>query len=181
MYRANSEADVIPAATDLASDMFIGFSTWKWSDIHKKTGSKPVFRYLYCHPRPDMVASMGNKVAGLAGGVQDANDKNAFKMPKATGAVHSADIEYAMGNLSTNRVYDWQPDDYLVSDIFQSYYLNFVKTGNPNGLGLPEWSAINNQVIPPVLQINVNTQQKADDLLEKRYEFLNEFYFPLKK
>jgi para-nitrobenzyl esterase len=181
LYKVTEDASVTAAATALASDMFIGFSTWKWSDLQKKTGGKPVYRYLYCHPRPDMVPALGSKVPGLAGGVQDANDKNAFKMPKATGAVHSADIEYAMGTLSTNRVYDWQPEDYIVSEIFQTYYLNFVKTGNPNSLGVPEWPTINTQSIPFVLQLDVNTHIKTDAALEKRYEFLNEFYFPVKK
>lgn len=181
LYHVTDDASVIPAATALSSDMFIGFSTWKWTDLQKKTGTKPVFRYLYCHPRPDMVPKLENKVPGLAGGVQDAKSDNAFKMPKATGAVHSADIEYAMGTLSTNRVYDWQPNDYLVSDIFQLYYLNFVKTGNPNSLGVPEWPAINNQPIPQVLQLDVHTRVKADSDLEKRYELLNDFYFPSKK
>jgi len=180
LYIVTDDASVVKAATDLASDMFIGFSTWKWSNIHQKTGGKNVFRYMYCHPRPDMVAAMGNKVAGLAGGVQDATDKNAVKEPKTNGAVHSADIEYAMGNLPTNRVYDWQPEDYSLSEIFQTYYLNFVKTGNPNGLGVTEWPATNNQFIPPVLLLDVNTHLKKDAELEKRYEFLNGFYFPAK-
>jgi len=128
-----------------------------------------------------MVATMGNKIPGLAGGVQDAPAKNISKTPKATGAVHSADIEYAMGNLYTNRVYDWQQDDFVVSEIFQSYYLNFVKTGNPNGLGVTEWPAINNKVVPGVLQIDVDTHITTNSDLEKRYDFLNSFYFPTKK
>lgn len=178
LYKVTDEASVIPGATDYLSDTFIGFSTWKWSDIQKKTGAQPVFRYNYCHPRPDMVAAMGKKVPGLAGGVQDAPDENVPVMPKATGAVHSADIEYAMGNLSTNRIFDWQADDYVVSHIFQTYYLNFVKTGNPNGLGVPEWPSLNKQGVPTVLQIDFDTRINVDSDLEKRYEFLNSFYFP---
>ena len=181
LYQVTDDASVIPAATALASDLFIGFSTWKWSDIQKKTGGNPVYRYLYCHPRPDMVPALTNKVPGLAGGVQDAKNSDMPKMPKATGAVHSADIEYAMGNLPTNRVYDWQPEDYVVSEIFQTYYLNFVKTGDPNGIGVPQWPAVNKQSVPPVMQIDVNTHLKTDAALEKRYEFLNDFYFPVKK
>jgi para-nitrobenzyl esterase len=181
LYHVTDEASVISAATDYASDTFIGFSTWKWSDIQKKTGGKPVFRYSYCHPRPDKIAILGNKVPNQSGGVQDPTNANVPKVPKATGAAHSVDIEYAMGNLSTTRIYDWQPDDYVVSEIFQSYYLNFVKTGNPNGLGVPEWPSTNNQPVPVVLQIDVDTYSKANIDLEKRYEFLNSFYFPVTK
>ena len=44
-------------------------------------------------------------------------DANAVKIAPATGAVHSAEIEYAMGNLATNKVYAWTPDDYKVSEV----------------------------------------------------------------
>jgi para-nitrobenzyl esterase len=37
-YNPSSDADVEQTATVLASDMFIGFSTWRWSDIQSKTG-----------------------------------------------------------------------------------------------------------------------------------------------
>lgn len=177
MYHITDDASVATGGTDMASDMFIGFSTWKWSDIHLKTSGKKVFRYKYCHPRPDMVPAMGDKVAGLAGGVQEKDDKSTSEIPKAAGAVHSADIEYAMGNLPTNRVYDWQPEDYVVSDIFQIYYADFVKTGNPNGVGVPKWDALDLQE-KPVLKIDVDTDQKTDEYLEARYKFLDGFFFP---
>jgi para-nitrobenzyl esterase len=162
LYHATDDASASIAATDLASDMFIGFSTWKWTDMQKKTGGKSVYRYRFCHPRPLMIPTLN-------------------KAPRAAGAVHSTDIEYAMGNLYTNRVYDWQADDFEVSEIFQSYYLNFVKTGNPNGLGVPEWPSINNQPVPQVMQIDVDTHVTSNSDLEKRYAFLNSFYFPAKK
>ena len=150
----------------LGSDMFVAFGTWKWADMHARTGQQPVYRYLYYHPRPAMRVS--GKVAGLAGGVIDAEEGEA-QQPAATGAVHSADIEYAMGTLPTNRVYDWQAADFTVSTIFQNYYLNFIKTGNPNGLGQPEWQPVNGHDVPPVLQIGTDTYLKADAQLENAY------------
>lgn len=166
---ANGEPGV-----ELASDMFISFTTWKWGDMHKLTSGQPVYKYMYYHPRPNML--LKDKVGGLAGGVQEKkNGENTA--PKATGAVHSADIEYAMGNLPTNRIYDWQPEDYIVSDIFMNYYANFVKTGNPNGLGLPEWKPTNNQSVAPILQIGVNTYQKDNSQMEKRYDFIDKYFY----
>ena len=43
-----------------------------------------------------------------------------------------------MGNLATNKVYAWTPDDYKVSETMQEYFANFVKTGDPNGTGPAE-------------------------------------------
>jgi para-nitrobenzyl esterase len=160
-------------ATDLASDRFIGFSTWKWSDLQSKTGGKPVYRYLYARPRPQMKEEMGNATAGLAGGViKDSSSNKAPKMPPARGAVHSAEIEYALGNLSTNRVYDWQPEDYKVSEIMQAFFANFIKTGNPNGLGVPEWPAVDNNKSVQVMHINVETKA-IEDKNSKRYLFMD--------
>lgn len=118
-------------------------------------------------------------MAGLAGGIQDAKSQDIIAS-KTGGAVHSADIESAMGNLPTNRVYNWQPEDYEVSTIFQSYYVNFIKTGNPNGLGLPQWTDANHADVAPVLQIDVNTCVKEDRQIEKRYQFLNDVLIKIK-
>ena len=157
VYAVASDDDVDEVATDLASDLFIGFSTWKWSDIQSQTGGKPVYRYLYARPRPAMRAEMGNAVAGLAGGVIKNNDSSVKKAPPARGAVHSAEIEYAMGNLPSNRVYDWQPEDYKVSAIMQNFFVNFIKNGNPNGYGVPYWPAVKSGASAEVMHIDVQT------------------------
>lgn len=151
-------------ATALASDRFIAFSTWKWADAHSQTSSKPVYRYFYARPRPQMRAEMGNAVAGLAGGVikQEEKDTEVKKEPEVVGASHSAEIEYAMGNLPTNRVYDWQPEDYKVSEIIQAYFLNFIKTGNPNGLGLPDWPEVESNTEAIFLKIDVDTHAEKE-------------------
>ncbi|WP_423146397.1 carboxylesterase/lipase family protein [Rubrolithibacter danxiaensis] len=169
LYPGNTKEEIIQSATDLASDRFIAYSTWKWFDEHVKTG-QPVYRYFYSKPRPAMVASMGNAQAGLAGGVIKGDSKTP-PAPPATGAVHSAEIEYAMGNLSTNKVYDWTKEDYNVSKIMQQYFANFIKTGNPNGNGLPKWTAANGEK-PMVMHIDVNTRQEPDGHRE-RYMLLD--------
>lgn len=74
--------------------------------------------------------------------------------PQLKGAVHSSEIEYAMGNLSTNKVYNWQPEDYELSNRFLHYYSNFCKTGNPNGENLPLWLPLST-TDNPVLQLDI--------------------------
>ncbi|MEJ7768132.1 MAG: carboxylesterase family protein, partial [Chitinophagaceae bacterium] len=170
-YPVSADEEVMQVATDLAADRFIGFSTWKWSDVQSKTGGKPVYRYLYSKPRPPMRAEMGNVTAGLAGGIIKGTDPAASKQPPQRGAVHSAEIEYALGNLPTNRTYDWQPEDYKVSEIMQAYFANFIKTGNPNGLGLPDWPAVHLNGVVQVMHLDVKTRVEPEKHRE-RYLFL---------
>ena len=185
-YGITSDADVMSQkGLDLASDLFTGFPTWKVCDYQVKTTDQPVYRYHYMHPRPQVSAKMGDKVAALAGGVREktaaekAAEKKAAAQPAiAPGAVHSADIEYAMGTLDTNEFYDWQPEDYAISKLFLSYYANFCKTGNPNGEGLPQWSAITkeNMDAAPVMIIDVESKEVCSTAKENAKRTLEKFY-----
>lgn len=164
---------------DLCGDLFLAYSTWRWGNIHNATSGQPVYRYLYSRERPKMMIE--GKVAGLAGGLKDKTEAEEVvenKIPEIHGAVHSADIEYAMGNLPTNSVYDWQPEDYMVSDIFMGYYANFVKTGNPNGIGLPQWLPLDNSDSPGFMVIDVKTRMEKDAGAERRYRRMNEIFTP---
>lgn len=182
-YGINSDEDVygLPGMT-LSGDLFTGFSTWKTCDYHATTSKQPVYRYKFNHPRPEVSAKMGDKVAALAGGVREKTDaektaESQTKKAEPVGAVHSADIEYAMGNLSTNEFYDWKDEDYDISELFLSYYANFCKTGNPNGEGLPAWTPINGKLdAAPVMQIDVTSGEVADPKLENAYRTLEKFY-----
>lgn len=168
LYPASNTDEVIEAATDLAGDRFLGYCTWKWADLHGQTSGCPVYRYFYSHPRPPMVPEMGDAVAGLAGGI--VRDPDAKPRPAPRGAVHSADIEYAMGNLATNPVFAWTAEDHAVSEIMQACYANFVKTGDPNGEGVPPWPAANGSGEVPVMRWDVESGAEPERNRE-RYLF----------
>lgn len=114
-----------------------------WKWIQLHTGAGRVYRYLYARPRPG-----------------------------AKGAVHSAEIEYALGNLALNDVYAWTEDDYRVSATMQNYFANFIKKADPNGPGLPEW--------PTAQVMRLDVQSRAEpDTTRARYQFLDQFLKPL--
>jgi para-nitrobenzyl esterase len=117
-----------------------------------------------------MKAAMGDAAPGLAGGVVRGNA--ATKTPPASGAVHSAEIEYALGNLHGNEVFDWTPDDHKVSAVMQEYFANFIKTGDPNGKSLPKWPPVTKDAAD-VMIIDVNTRAEKEKS-RARYLFLDQ-------
>lgn len=178
LYPGTNLEERLQSATDLAGDRFIGFSTWKWAYLHAKNSHSPVYRYYYTHPRPDMRPEYSNAVAGFAGGVRQKDESESEKdienpLPEPGGAVHSAEIEYLMGNLPSNRVYDWTETDYKVSHIFQNYAANFIHEKNPNGYGVPYWPPITGNQDVKVMSIGSDTFA-MDDIFRDRYLFLNQ-------
>jgi para-nitrobenzyl esterase len=142
LYKATTAEEVKQAATDLATDRFIAYSNWKWIDRATATGGKPVYRYLYAHPRPPAVGATGTP-------------------PPAMGAGHSWEIEYALGNLHTNTVYAWAADDDKVSATMEAYFANFIRTGDPNGRGLPTWTPMK-AMGSEVMVIDVHTRSEKE-------------------
>lgn len=78
----------------------------------QKKGGTDTYRYYFCRQLP--------------------GDSN--------GAWHSSDLWYFYGALHKC----WRPftkEDYILSDNMTSYAANFMKSGNPNGSGLPFWES----------------------------------------
>ena len=174
VYPASNESEVELAATAIASDRFISYSTWKWFDLQRKNSKQDVYRYLYSKIRPPMVDQ--TLVPGLAGGTQNKTEATAPAAPKAVGAPHACEIEYCMGNLHLVKEYAWTADDKKVSQTMSTYFANFIKTYNPNGSNLPEWtSAKGSDGTPPVMVIDVNSRtEKA--MNDARYELHDKIY-----
>ncbi|MBL7826793.1 MAG: carboxylesterase family protein [Saprospiraceae bacterium] len=56
------------------------------------------------------------------------------------GASHGSEIAYVFNNLETRRGLQTQTTiDREVANRMHTYWANFAKTGNPNGIGQPEW------------------------------------------
>jgi para-nitrobenzyl esterase len=55
------------------------------------------------------------------------------------GAFHTSEVPFALHTLHLWKR-PWREVDFAVEKTMSDYWVNFVKTGNPNGEGLPEWS-----------------------------------------
>ena len=160
-YAATTTDEVYEAAMHLASARFISYGTWKWTELHMQTSGKPVYRYLYARVRPAYLGMPGQppptvppSPAAAPGGAPQPSPPR--------GAAHSAEIQYAMGNLDLDTRYRWEPADYDVSKTMQAFFVNFIKTGNPDGPGLPPWPAYRPETNYQRMRIDVKSQAEPE-------------------
>lgn len=154
VYSGTTTKELECAATALASDRFIVYSTWKWFDLHRRNSQASVYRYLFTRVPPPAAPGA----------------------PSPLGAPHACEIEYCMGNLTLVKGPAWTSDDFRVSKLMQDYFANFIITGNPNGNKLPQWPAVKaGDTHPAVLVVDVEPKiinAPNDD----RYLFLDKIY-----
>jgi para-nitrobenzyl esterase len=112
-----------PAATDAEARTSQNESAWDqarvsmhlWAMHRAATARTPVFTYFWDHPLP------GPDV-------------------ETYGAFHTSEVPYVMNTLAMSRR-PFVDDDRRIADRLSTYFANFMKTGDPNGPGLPTWPA----------------------------------------
>ena len=87
------------------------------------------------------------------------------------GCWHSGEEVYFYGNIPENSGL-YTSDDRKLSGIMQQYFVNFIRTGNPNGDGLPEWPA-NAGAENRLLMLNTEIQMEEDPFADL-YPILDE-------
>jgi len=150
VYAASDDQGYFRAAADYAGDHFLVYSTWAWLDAHGKTGGSPVYRYRLDLPSP------GDKYH-----------------PVSAGAFHSDDIEYVFGNLDSRQGAKWRPEDRKLSELIQTYWTNFARTGDPNSTGLPNWPVYEAASQWLVMHLDATPQVRPDEHRD-RYLFLQQ-------
>ncbi len=85
------------------------------------------------------------------------------------GAFHTSEVPYVLHTLHTwNR--PWRALDREIENIFSSYWVNFAKTGNPNGQNLPEWNSYDKQ--KGEILVTENKILSTPSFLKKEFDFL---------
>ncbi|GLU34270.1 carboxylesterase family protein [Trinickia caryophylli] len=114
LYPASNEWEVMKSATALASDLHAAHTTRRWVDLHRQTGTAPVYYYLFARRLPLPTDGLPDETR------------------PTVGAAHRAQIPYVLDTLAHERSHGWTYQDIAVSRVFSGYLAQFVKTGDPN-------------------------------------------------
>jgi para-nitrobenzyl esterase len=115
-YPASDDASAFHSSGDMLGDRVFGWQNWTWARLASTTGANRVYYYDwdYAPPIP------------------------AERYIEGRGAAHGAEMPFIFRNLKAYK-WDWRREDSDLAAIVSRYWVNFAKTGDPNGENLPEW------------------------------------------
>ena len=143
VYPVNSPADIAEAMLGLGRDTVFTLEMRTWARLVTASGQK-AYLYQFTHVPPSPNA-------------------------KTWGAYHASEISYVFGNLR-NPAFRYTETDRSLSAAMSSYWVNFAMAGDPNGKGLPTWTAYDAGA-EPYLDLGDTVQPKRH-LLKAQLDFL---------
>jgi para-nitrobenzyl esterase len=114
LYPARNDAEACIAGQYARADETFASQNWIWARMHAVTAQSKTFHYRFQRV-PDMPR-------------------------RELGAFHGAEIPYIFRNLDV-RDWAWQSWDRSLSEMMSTYWLNFMRAGDPNGACLLQWPA----------------------------------------
>ena len=115
IYPATNEQEVYFAQSDIFRDGSFAWGTYAWANLQTKTGKGKVYMYYF-----------------------DQDSENTILKSRKGGASHVAEMPFVYGYAyNGGKMTDTERH---MQQIMSRYWINFTKTGNPNGDTLPYWT-----------------------------------------
>ncbi len=142
LYPANNQIQTNASSNVLSGDLIIREQTWEAGDLHASAGN-PVYQYYYTY--------------------------NSMYSPLPA---HTAELPFVFGTLTNGGLTASTPRASDIDRAFAAqvmgYWVNFAKTGNPNGGELPQWP----QYRPDGQVIELGTHIQATSYDFARFRFI---------
>ena len=115
VYPGNTDDEAWGSYGDAFRDMGFAWPSFAWVSLQSKTGKSPAYAAYLAQP----------------------SKRSLSQDPRRKGVAHADDILYLNGEFLSQP--DKYPHEAAVAEMLLQYWINFAKTGNPNGKGLPYW------------------------------------------
>lgn len=145
-FPGNTKTEISKSLFALNRDNLFAWQAYTWAKLETLKGHNNVYVYLFKRTAPD---------------------------EEQYGAFHSSEIPYALDNLDTWNL-SWTDADNQLADIMSDYWINFAKTGNPNGASLPEWNAYKSSE-NMIMMLDINKQSMQPVSVTNEFDFLDKY------
>ncbi len=113
-FPADTDEQAGKSAAALSRDVLFAWQGYTWVRLQERTGKAAAYTYYFNRVPPDTPEQM------------------------ARGVFHGSESPYALDNLDKFKR-PYTDIDRKLSAVMSSYWINYMRSGNPNGSGLPEW------------------------------------------